>query len=251
MKELRIAAVSRSYSNVCVGWGEKFSARPQLLKDEIKKLIDAGNKYIVVSHENSLGRPFKRECSHLYPNAKNLAESYRDHLQEFNPLMVFYTRSQSSFLQSYYIQTVHEGSTKSFREWYDPIQQTIELSWLWSINALRSTNFLTVIKKFEDLSSGGQEDYIASFLKIFLPTEDLPKFKYLAKRNISVGDIGLKMLLKCNKHVRTNAERKLLRKFFQENFNNTNYPRPTLLNDREIDYLDKLYIADHCALQDS
>jgi hypothetical protein len=91
----------------------------------------------------------------------------------------------------------------------------------------------TIIKDFGTLVENGQEWYLKDFFECFIDTESIPPVEYKSKRNISVGETGLKMLRAANKFTDTAAERKLLRKFFQQHFNNLNYPRPSLLNPEE------------------
>ena len=61
-----IYAISRSETNTLIGWGNKFSKDPSKLTSRIDSLKKQGFKYIVVSHENALGRPFVKGGKSLY-----------------------------------------------------------------------------------------------------------------------------------------------------------------------------------------
>ena len=238
-----IYAISRSETNTLIGWGNKFSKDPSKLTNRIDSLKKQGFKYIVVSHENALGRPFVKGGKSLYPDAGDLISMYRDHLSEYDVHFVFYVRDVADFVESYYIQTVQEGSTLSFSKWFNSFGGSEFLSWIPLLEAINNANFYsTSIVNFSESISKGQTAFISEFFSTFIKNKKLGfKINYSAARNISVGALGLKLLKACNKHTSNAEERRLLRKFFQANFNNSKYPKPNLLNSEQKSLITEKY----------
>ncbi len=243
INEASIFAISRSETNTLLGWGDQFVKNLSNLTNRIDSISDNGFKYIVASHENALGHPFIDGGKSLYPSASELIGKYRDYLSPYDVHFVFYIRDTADFLESYYIQTVQEGSGKSFRKWLQSYGDFEYLSWRPLVEAIKLANFNSYsIINFSDSIRQGQKQFIAQFLSTFMEdTANLPEIDYNANRNISVGSLGLKLLKACNKHVTTAEERKLLRKFFQANFNNTKYEKPKLLSEDQKSFILQKY----------
>lgn len=243
INESSIFAISRSETNTLLGWGDKFVKNPTSLINRIDSISKEGFKYIVVSHENGLGRPFMDGGKSLYPSASELLEKYRYYLTSYDVHLVYYIRDTADFLESYYIQTVQEGSGKSFRKWLQSYGDCEYLSWGPLVEAIKLSNFNSFsIINFSDSIRQGQKQFIAQFFSTFIEdTVNLPEIDYDASRNISVGALGLKLLKECNKHVTKAEERRLLRKFFQTNFNNTKYEKPKLLSEDQKSFILKKY----------
>jgi hypothetical protein len=234
LSRLGIVFVSRSESDELIGWGTKFRTNPKPLQQQVHSLAESGCRYIVISHENSLGKPFSQGSCGLYNKSGEQINAFAEALSNYDLTFIYYIRRQWEFVESYYIQTVHQGSSKTFKEWYTSIGGSANLSWRPLVENLRMIQGgSTIIKDFGTLVENGQEWYLKDFFECFIDTESIPPVEYKSKRNISVGETGLKMLRAANMFTDTAAERKLLRKFFQLHFNNLNYPRPNLLNPEE------------------
>ena len=239
-----VYAISRSETNILLGWGNKFTKDPSKLIDRIDSLSVQDFKYIVVSHENALGRPFVKNGTSLYPDAGELISMYRTYLSAYDVHFVFYVRDVADFVESYYIQTVQEGSTMSFAKWFNSFGGTECLSWIPLLEAINQANFnSTSIINFSESISQGQISFISQFFSTFMEEEEVSNLQidYNAARNISVGALGLKLLKACNKHVSNAEERRLLRKFFQANFNNSKYPKPNLLDSDQKSFIAQKY----------
>ena len=63
--------------------------------------------------------------------------------------------------------------------------------------------------------------------------------------NASLSDRGLQIALAANPHLTSKEERVAVRKFLQEHFPNTRYPRPVLLSEPERAKLDERYGAEY------
>lgn len=240
-----IVFVSRSESDELIGWGTKVRTNPKPLQQQVHSLAESGCRYIVISHENSLGKPFSQGAGGLYNKSAEQINAFAEALSNYDLTFIYYIRRQWEFVESYYIQTVHQGSSKTFEEWYASIGRSENLSWRPLVESLRTIqNGSTIIKDFGTLIENGQEWYLKDFFECFIDTESSPPVDYKSKRNISVGESGLKMLRAANKYTDTAAERKLLRKFFQRYFNNLNYPRPNLLSSEEQRSIKEKYASE-------
>lgn len=250
--QLGIAYIGRSESDELIGWGTKIRTDPKPLQQRIHSIAERGYRYVVISHENSLGKPFGQDSTSLYDKSADQINALTDALADCNLTFIYYIRRQWEFVESYYIQTIHQGSHKSFEEWYASIGRSDNLSWRPLVNNLRgSQSSSTIIKDFATLVEKGQEWYLRDFFESFLEPESIPPIEYKSKRNISVGEPGLKMLRAANEFADTAAERKLLRKFFQKNFNNLNYPRPQLLEPEEMERIKEKYGSELVELLES
>ncbi len=137
MELLRLAAVPRSFTNEVIGWGAVPSEHPERLRDAVletarRRLPIAGGvrlpaalvgvlgsapRTVIVSHENALGRPFGPRGSALYPYSADCANGLARSVGDLTQRVVYYLRSQEEFLESYYLQTVHQGGTATFDAW--------------------------------------------------------------------------------------------------------------------------------------
>lgn len=234
LRQLGIDFVSRSESDELIGWGTKIRTNPEPLQEKIRSLAENGCRYIIISHENSLGKPFGKGSRGLYDSSTEQIRAFAEALSSYDLTFIYYIRNQWELVESYYIQTVQQGSCKTFNEWYASIGGSTNLSWKPLVeNLKRVQGGAKIVKDFTTLVENGQEWYLRDFFSCFAAPENIPPIEYKAKRNISVGEPGLKMLREANKFAKTITERKLLRKFFQKNFNNLKYPRPHLLSPEE------------------
>lgn len=242
LSKRRIGFIQRSDLDDFIGWGSRFANNPDTLRQKLEEIAEAGCKHIAVSHENSLGKPFVNGSSSLYGQALPRINAYVGALRDFDLTFIYYLRCQWEFVESYYIQKVHQGSSESFEDWYKSIRGHNFLSWRPLVEVMRNSAASSgVIKDFASILENGQEWYIGDFFAVFVELNDIPSVNYKTKRNISVGESGLAMLRAANAFAVNCSERKLLRKFFQANFNNLKYPRPSLLKPEQMDRIKAMY----------
>ncbi len=215
---LPIAVVGRSDTNQLIGWGQHLEQRPDRLRERLEGELHT-KQYVLVSHENTLGRPFDPEVSGLYPHADRLSKALLDISDPFDPLVVFYIRPLADFVESFYLQTVHQGSTSSFEEWFATIDHT-GLSWTSVVEALEKSfgSDRVVVGDFREISEG-QDSYLSSFFRLTgLPTPG--KVRYRPVRNASVSVAGLELALRMNAFLETKEQRRAARTFLQTHFSN-------------------------------
>lgn len=221
--ELPISYIPRADSNDLIGWGRPLERDPELLRSRLE-LESNNNEYVLVSHENALGRPFVQGKAGLYPGAERLGAALASIALPYDPVVVFYVRPLADFVESYYLQTIHQGATHSFEEWYETINAS-ELKWSTVVGALQSSfgHDRVVVADFSEISSG-QNDFLAKFLQrsgLPLPRE----INYKPVRNASVSSVGLELALKINPHLETPEQRRAARVFLQQNFSNVHGDR--------------------------
>lgn len=236
--ELGAAFISRSDTNHVIGWGEIPQQDPSLLRQSIN--IAAENvDLVILSHENSLGRPLRPGRSGLYPGASASIRGIKDAV-DFDAKIIYYLRDQADFLESYYLQTVHEGSYATFGDWLKGIDLN-ELSWEPLVASLKD-NFGSenvVIADFAYITAG-QDAFIERFLDFVKPDHGIIP-KYSAKRNFSLSQQGLDIALAVNPLLESAHERRTTRKFLQRHFNNSQSARPSLLTALQKSELESLY----------
>jgi hypothetical protein len=248
----KIHALRRGDGNKYIGWSqpEQLEKGREELLGEIRHAAAQGANYYVISHENAIGRPFVTGSKDLYANRER-ALALKTELAGNDFRVVYYIRSQADFLESYYLQTVHEGSTKDFNRWRRKSEPP-SLSWRPVYKTLCDVfgEKNVVLRSFEKDIAQGQASYLRNFFASFMPVNSASweNFKYRKVHNPSVGDKGLAMALAINGFRETSEERKAIRKFLQKHFSNRNYPRPVLLTDSEKLELRNRYDAENDAL---
>lgn len=267
LARMRLTFLTRSTTNDVLGWGMKPLEAPERLREAVHKaagsrvilkhrvplpralpLIAGGPvRTVVVSHENALGRPFLDDTPGLYPRAAQRLGGIVDALSDHRLRLVYYIRSQAQFLESYYLQMIHQGSSATFREWLSGIDLDA-VSWSPLVETLAAAvgEDNLVVKDFATVKQGQN-----SFLDDFLRTCDQrlnPHVDYPAARNRSVSERGLTFALAMNPWLETEAERKAARVWLQTHFNNTTGPRPVLFSDTESAALRERYDAENAEL---
>jgi hypothetical protein len=215
----RVTAVSRSDTNRLIGWGEVLLEKPGRIRRRIEAEQRSEPDAIVISHENTLGRPFVDGRSAVYPDAAELSKALAAAVDGIDARAVFYVRPMADFVESYYLQTVHEGAWHSFEEWFETVDLE-QLTWTPVIEAIEdafgASN--TVIGDFTEVKEG-QEEFLRRFMvrtQVPLP----PKVHYKPRRNASVSQVGLEIARSINPHLQTREQRSATRKFLQEHFSN-------------------------------
>lgn len=245
LRRHRIAYLGRGEMNTCVGWGKRLLNRPEILEDRLAELAaDEGCDRVVTSHENTLGPPLKPGAPHLYPRGPEIVEQLARVLKPWRARAFLYIRPQDEFLESYYLQQIHQGEHMSFGEWLEDIDLTA-LSWQPVVAALRAQFGADRVEVVDfGLIREGQNRFIADFLRRIDPTiEFTPDYRPI--RNPSISGKGLRIALVANRHLRTDWERKAMRTFLQRHFSNQDYPRPVLLSDEQKAQLRRRYASEY------
>ena len=250
MRRNRIAMLQRSSSDELIGWGqdEKLAQGLPQLRKNIRRAALMFRKRYVLSHENALGRPFVDTGNQLYPNAGVRARRIADGLPDNRRIAIFYIRDQADFLESYYLQTIHQGKHHPFDEWVKPkVEGTLSWEPLYHglCGALGKENVL--IKDFSSQIREGQASFLSGFFSSFMRVDSgkFADFEYPALRNVSIGDLGLELALKINPHLKSKKEQRIVRNFLQQNFSNADFPRPVLLSDGQKQILKRVYTAEN------
>lgn len=260
MLRMRTVSVPRAVNRVLIGWGRAPRDHPERLRDAILTAARGVDRFpgrgglsrtatallgvpklVVLSNENAMGRPFdKSGSSPLYPSAAACAQGLAKSVGDLHPRIVYYIRSQDEFLESYYLQTVHQGGTATFAEWLAQID-TSAISWLPVVEALADAfgEDRLVVHDFAEIRRG-QNSYIASFLHSCEPSLS-PTIDYEVLHNPSLSQRGLDLALAMNPLLRTAEERHQARLFLQEHFSNASGQRPHLLSDDEKARLHERY----------
>ncbi len=240
-----IDPISRSDTNTLIGWGHALLDTPSLLADRLAAETGAGDaRYVVLSHENTLGRPHRPSGAHLYPEAKDRVAALAGILDRFDFRVVFYLRPQASFLESYYLQLLQQGEFFTFDTWLDRVDFDL-LSWRPVVEMLWSTfgEDRVAIGDFEEIRQG-QEEFLRGFFRRINPAIDIHP-EYTAKRNLSISDKGMRIAMAANPFLRSTEERKSMRDFLQKHFSNAKYPRPVLFSEEQHRRLSERYGAEY------
>jgi hypothetical protein len=228
------------------GWGERLVADPAPLAAQLRKFrFDPRFRVLIGSNENLMGRPFPRHGDgRLYPHAARNAEALGRALRGTGCRILLTVRPPHDFLESYYLQTVHQGKDEPFEAWLNRVDLGA-LSWRPVVEALQQTfgHKRVLVADFR-LIKQGQEFYLRHLLRLVDPQWDVP-VHYAQSRNRSISERGLQMALAANQHLSTGAERAALRRFLQTHFSNVDFPRPVLLGEERRAALWEHYRGDY------
>jgi len=216
--ESSVSFISRSDTNKLIGWGQHLVDHPERLTSRLETEL-AHSPQVFVSHENTLGHPFVEGKRGLYPDAPDLAKALAAITLEFDPCVAFYVRPMADYVESFYLQTVHQGAFQGFEEWYATLDPAT-LSWQPIVDALDDAFGAgrVVIGDFSTISAG-QNEFLAHFMeRCGLPVPGSVDYRPL--RNPSVSARGLEIALQINPFLENIEERRAARRFLQDNFSN-------------------------------
>lgn len=242
--------ISRSDMNTLAGWGKPLKKSPELLRERVAQAQAEGYKVAIASHENTMGRPFIDGVPGLYPQSPENFQALGEILEGFDYRVVLYLRPQADFVESYYLQSLHEGGTDTFEQWTAK-RDLSSLSWQPVVDAMHKAfgPDRTIVKDFLDIKQG-QDEYLRRFFAA-IDVDPGISVSYAPVRNPSVSDKGMRMALAVNPHVRTSAQRKAVRVFLQKHFSNRQYPRPVLLDETQRQRFAELYDEEYRSLCDA
>jgi hypothetical protein len=230
-----------------IGWGERLIADPAPLAARLARFnTDPRFRVLLGSYENVLGRPFPRGGGGaLYPNAERNIHALDRALGRSRCKILLSIRPQPEFVESYYLQTVHQGSHQVFSEWVKSIDLD-RLSWRPVVTALHAAFGGARVEVIDfRLVKRGDEAFVRHLLDRVDPTLKVPIGVLRGPQNRSISAQGLDLALAVNPLLRTPAERHALRRFLQQNFSNVDSPRPTLFDPTEKARLWEQYRAEY------
>ena len=234
--------LTRTEMSGLASWGNALIDRPELLRQRVQRFrADPAHQTLFGSYENLIGRPFLTGEPGLYPRARRNLTALAEITGTDLPTKVFLSiRRQSQFIESYYLQAVHEGSALTFDQWLAQVDLS-RLSWRPIVSAMVELFGEDNVEVVDfGLVKAGQGRYIGRFMRVLDPRFD-DSVDPPARYNRSVSELGLRMALAANPHLNKGEERGQLRKFLQRNFSNVRYPRPTLLAPEQAAALDEHY----------
>lgn len=233
--------IPRRETNTLVGWGKALRNEPERLRGRLEGVAAQTYRAAVVSHENSMGRPFVRDVPGLYPGAQHNLIALSQILEGFDYRVVLYIRPQADFVESCYLQTLHEGGTKTFAEWTTELVRLEDLSWRPLVATMHEAFGAdrTIVKDFNDIKLG-QDEYLRRFFAA-VGVDPGVAVSYKPVRNPSVSDKGMQMALAINSLIETPEQRKAARVFLQKHFSNRSYPRPRLFTEAQRQQIADLY----------
>jgi hypothetical protein len=238
---LGIRSIGRGDSDQLIGWGGIVVDSPGRLRERLEaEVAGPGARFVVVSHENTLGKPIQRGGGHLYPEAPRKIVGLAAAVEGFEVRVVYYLRSQAAFLESYYLHLIQIGEFFGFEEWLDRVDLEA-VSWAPVVEGLVEAfgEDRVAVGDFEEIRLGQEEFLRRFFLRVDPGLEVSPQ--YGAKRNFSIGEKGMHLALAINPHLRTPEERRATRKFLQRYFSNADHPRPRLFTDEQKAWLENRY----------
>jgi hypothetical protein len=244
----RIHYLPRSEIEQLVGRGERLLTSPEDLAGRIETVAHAGrDRLLVTSHEDPLGRPIAPGGPHLYPSAPRLVDALRTLLAPYDTRVFLSIRPQADFLESYYLQLIHEGNHFSFADWTSTFDVE-RVSWAPLVEMLRSAFGDTNVEIIDfRLITRGQNDFLREFFRRVDPDIEID-IDYRPRRNPSVSEKGLALALAANPLLRNHRERKAMRTFLQARFSNRAYPRPQLLTEAERERIEAFYEHEYASL---
>lgn len=246
---LGVKYLRRAHLSQMIGWGERLVADPEPLRARLTKFgWDPRYRVLVGSYENLVGRPFTREGKgRLYPNAARNVAALAHAVAGHRCRVLLSIRPPAEFVESYYLQTVHQGGHETFAEWLQLVDLEA-LSWRPIVEELhrRFGPENVEVVDFRRIREG-QDAFVRHVLARMSPRLDVP-VRYPAATNRSVSARGLAMALAANPHLKTGEERGALRTFLQTHFSNLDGPRPVLFTPEQKAALWDRYRADYEAL---
>lgn len=246
LRRRRVYYLGRAAMSDYVGWGEKLLDDPGPMADRMRHILRSPwFKVLIASHENTLGRPFAAGGGQLYPRAPELVGALAELLRGYPAKIFVSIRPQADLLESYYLQTIHEGGHERFAAWLDRIDLDA-ISWTPLVRDLVDTFGRDHVEVVDFRLIGmGQEAYLGHFFSRIDARYASLGTGYTTVRNPSISDKGLQLALAANPELRSSGERRLMRKFLQANFSNTRYPRPVLLGEEQREWLERRYGAEY------
>lgn len=135
---------------------------------------------LVLSIENLFGEVSK----HPYAQARRVLARLQDMLPDHQVRLTYFVRRQDTFLESFYVQTIHKGSDWDFSTFLDSYGE-VNLDWVTLLKPIRRNipSDALDVRAFETIKRGE-----ASFIGSFFRT--LPGLPYKKLSRMTVGKLG-------------------------------------------------------------
>jgi hypothetical protein len=147
---------------------------------------------------------------------------------------ILYVRRQPDYLESVYMQHVHLGRPLKFERFMERAG-TVDLSWLRVVDDLaRAAGAENVIVRPFETIREGEDRFLRDFLRVCgVPNPE--SFSATATAggraaNRSYSGLAMKIARRANPLLETKKDRRMLRRFLQENFSTATHPRAELLD---------------------
>lgn len=178
------------------------------------------------------------EVRDFYQLAGNAIQYLRDALADFDVHVIFYVRKQADYLESVYVQLVHLGRRIKFARFMQRAAD-VDFSWLRVADAIDEVlgPGRLHLRTYEQIQNVGEVSYFRDFVSLcgIDDVEALDIDESYAKgrsANRSYGALGLKIARRVNPLLNP-QEKKLFRRFLQNNFSTATHPRAVLLSDEQ------------------
>ncbi len=230
-----------------ISWGQVVVRDPSSLASGIAEQTKRSNAGVILfSNENALGQPLQKRPG-LYPSAKEIIPAIAKSLQNYDVRIAYTIRPQWEFLESYYLQRVHQGYFLSFNQFLEGVDLE-SLYWEPLIESLRA-EFGQENVNVQDfgLIRQGQSAYLSEFIQRNISPEIVPDLDYDTVHNASLSDRGLQIALRINPLLK-DGETSVVRKFLQKHFSNLTEPRPKLMAEAMKETLKERYKSDYESL---
>jgi hypothetical protein len=212
-----------------------------------RRRTDAYDRFLA-SYENALGPPFSkaRKDRGLYPRSAARMAAMAKTLRMFRPKILLTVRPPAEFVESYYLQSVHQGGYLEFGEWLDRDVDLEQLSWRPIVDNIVSAFGADAVEvvDFRMIRTIGADGYLRELLHRMMPGTPL-EIGTPTVSNASISDKGLRLALAGNPYLRDKDEQIAMRRFLQTRFSNLTYPRPVLLSDEQKRWLHDRYSKDY------
>lgn len=188
------------------------------------------------------------EVRDFYQRAGSAIRYLRTALPDFDLHVILYVRNQTDYLESTYMQLVHLGRRLKFARFMRRAER-VDFSWLRvaeSIDEALPPDRLH-LRTYEQIKNIGDVEFYRDFLSLCgindVKSFDIDKaYAKGRKANRSYGQLGMKIAQRVNPMLNP-REKKLLRRFLQENFSTATHPRARLLDEEQRAAIFKKYQA--------
>lgn len=216
---------------VSQGTHDPGSVTPEALQN-IQRLISRHQGHILITNEDMVS---SLQVQDFYQHVEKAARYILGALPDFEVHFILYIRRQPDYLESVYMQYVHLGRSLKFGQFMERAEG-VDLSWLRVVNAIAAGGVprdRIAVRPFERIRERGSDGFLREFLALcgvedtdaFSAQDDTSRGRVA---NRSYGELGMRIARQVNPML-NDQERKLLRRFLQENFSTASHPRAELL----------------------
>lgn len=212
-------------------------------KESIHALMPDEYDDVLITNEGLICR---LEIRDFYQLAGSAVQYLQNVLADFDVHVIFYIRKQTDYLESVYTQLVHLGRRIKFPRFMLRAAK-VDFSWLRAADAINEVlqPGRLHLRTYEQIRNVGEVEYFRDFISLCgadnAHTYDIDEgFSKGRSANRSYGELGLKIARRVNPLLNP-QERKLLRKFLQNNFSTATHPRAVLLSDEQREAVFRKY----------